>query len=107
MLLPGAYFRDEAIWRGRMIAFACDLKALLFELGFWVGAMYLAYPVSKWWEPAPLVVGGLVCLRMLLGYFDERRGPVRVSKDIDSYVDQAYPAPPSVAKSRRLFSFWK
>jgi hypothetical protein len=48
-MVPGAYFLDEAIWRGRMIAFASNLRGLLFELGFWVGAMYLAYPASKWW----------------------------------------------------------
>ena len=33
MMVPGAYFRDETIWRGRMIEFACDLKATLYELG--------------------------------------------------------------------------
>src|SRR6186997_2598693 len=27
IMVPGAYFRDETIWRGRMIEFACDLKA--------------------------------------------------------------------------------
>jgi hypothetical protein len=34
MMVPGAYFRDETIWRGRMIEFACDLKATLYELGW-------------------------------------------------------------------------
>ena len=32
-MVPGAYFRDETIWRGRMIEFACDLKATHYELG--------------------------------------------------------------------------
>ncbi len=106
-MVPGAYFPDEVIWRGRMIAFASNLRGLLFELGFWVSAMYLAYPASKWWEPAPLVVGGLVCVRMLLGYFDEQQGPKRVSKDIDRYVQQAYPASQPGPKARRFFSLWR
>jgi len=34
IMVPGAYFRDETIWRGRMIEFACDLKALFMNWGF-------------------------------------------------------------------------
>jgi hypothetical protein len=42
MMVPGAYFRDETIWRGRMIEFACDLKVTLYELGFRAGVIYVA-----------------------------------------------------------------
>jgi hypothetical protein len=49
MLVPGAYFRDEVIWRGRVIAFMSELRCALFELGFWLGAMYLAFAVSGPW----------------------------------------------------------
>ncbi len=92
MLVPGAYFRDEAIWRGRVIAFTSDLKAALYELGFWIGAMYLAFPLSKWFEGAPLVVGVAVCLRTLAGCLDEVRTHRSVWKDIDRYFDEAYPS---------------
>ena len=66
-MVPGAYFRDETIWRGRMIEFACDLKATLYELGFWAGVMYVAAFLQL--EGLSVAVGVGVCIKMLLAIF--------------------------------------
>jgi len=89
MLVPSAYFRDETIWRGRVIALTHGLKTTLYEIGFWIGAMYLAFPLTKWWT-APLVVGGVFCLRMAFGYFDGLQSAKHVEKDVDRYFDETY-----------------
>src|SRR6185436_569281 len=75
IMVPGAYFRDETIWRGRMIEFACDLKATLYELGFWAGVMYVAASLQL--EGLPVAVGVGVCIKMLFGYRQEMRGGKR------------------------------
>ena len=72
MVVPGAYFRDETIWRGRMIEFACDLKATLYELGFWAGAMYVAAFLQL--EGLSVAVGVGVCVKMLFGRKAGRAG---------------------------------
>jgi hypothetical protein len=91
MIVPGAYFRDETIWRGRVAAFTCDLKAALYELGFWVGLLYVAAYVSLRWEFVPLAVGTAVCLRMVMGYVSEMEERKRITKDIERHFDEAYP----------------
>jgi hypothetical protein len=80
--------RDETIWRGRMIEFACDLKATLYELGFWAGAMYVAAFLH---EAASTSVGVGLCIRMLFGYFEEKRGTKRVEREIGRYFNETYP----------------
>ena len=91
MIVPGAYFRDETIWRGRVAAFTCHLKAALYELGFWVGLLYVAAYVSLRWEFVPLAVGTAVCLRMVIGYVNEMEERKRITKDIERHFDEAYP----------------
>ena len=44
MIVPGAYFRDEAIWRGRVAAFTCYLKAALYETLCKRQGMHHGYP---------------------------------------------------------------
>jgi len=91
MMVPGAYFRDEAIWRGRVAAFTCDLKAALYELGFWVGLLYIAAYVSLKWEFVPLAVGTAVCIRMVMGLLSEMDERKRITRDIERHFDEAYP----------------
>ena len=91
MIVPGVYFRDETIWRGRVAAFTCDLKAALYELGFWVGLLYVAAYVSPKWEFVPLAVGTAVCVRMLIGFLGEVEERKRITKDIERHFDEAYP----------------
>jgi hypothetical protein len=88
MVVPGAYFRDETIWRGRMIVFACDLKATLYELGFWAGAMYVAAFLQL--EGLSVAVGVGVCVKMLFGYLEEMRGGKRAEREIGRYVNETY-----------------
>src|SRR6516225_1199569 len=87
MIVPGAYFRDETIWRGRVAAFTCDLKAALYELGFWVGLLYVAAYVSLKWEFVPLAVGTAVCLRMVIGFVSEMEERKRITKDIEQHFE--------------------
>jgi hypothetical protein len=91
MIVPGVYFRNETIWRGRVAAFTCDLKAALYELGFWVGLLYVAAYVSPKWEFVPLAVGTAVCVRMLIGFLSEVEERKRITKDIERHFDEAYP----------------
>jgi hypothetical protein len=88
MVVPGAYFRDETIWRGRIIGFACDLKATLYELGFWAGAMYVAAFLQL--EGLSVAVGVGVCVKMLFGYLEEMRGGKRAEREIGRYVNETY-----------------
>jgi hypothetical protein len=88
MVVQGAYFSDETIWRGRIIEFACDLKATLYELGFWAGAMYVAAFLQL--EGLSLAVGVGVCVKMLLGYLEEMRGAKRAEREIGRYVNETY-----------------
>ena len=88
IMVPGAYFRDETIWRGRMIEFACDLKATLYELGFWAGVMYVAAFLQL--EGLSVAVGVGVCIKMLFGYRQEMRGGKRAEREIGRYVNEAY-----------------
>jgi len=91
MIQHGAYFRDEIIWRGRTISIASDLRRCVFQVGFWISAMYLASAISKWWEYAPLVVGGVACITMALWFFEEQRGERSVEREISRYYDEKYP----------------
>ena len=90
ILVPGAYFRDEMIWRGRMIVFTRELRGPIYELGFWIGAMYLGFAASNLWPAAPLRVGAAVCRRMLFGRFEQWQEQKSVWRDIDRYFDDTY-----------------
>jgi hypothetical protein len=91
MILRGAYFRDEAIWRGRVAAFTCDLKAALYELGFWVGLLYVGAYVSPKWEFVPLAVGTAACVRMVIGFLVETDERKRITRDIERHFNEVYP----------------
>jgi hypothetical protein len=75
-----AYFRDEIIWRGRMIVFTHGLTATLYELGAWVAAILGAYAISGKWEYAPLLVASGACVRMLMACIDERQAATRAER---------------------------
>ncbi len=87
----GAYFRDETLWRGKMVALASELRATLYELGFWMAALYVGFAASNWYEGAPLFVGLAICVRTLFGYLEEVQGRRRIDKDIERYFDEIYP----------------
>jgi hypothetical protein len=102
MIVPGAYFRDEAIWPGRVAAFTCDLKAALYALGFWVGLLYVAAYVSLKWEFVPLAV---VCVRMVIGFLSETDERRRITRDIERHFDESYPKDeqtPNIAWARQI-----
>src|SRR5262245_7831783 len=94
-LKPGLYFRDEVVWRGRVMASMHGLTATLYEMLFYIGAMYLAFASSKWLGEWPMVgVGIFVCLRLLLGSIDGHSAKRKVSNDIENYFDERYPREP-------------
>jgi hypothetical protein len=92
MLVPGAYFRNEVIWRGRVIAFMYELKGTLYEFGAWGGAMYVAFAASKWLGSYPMIaLGAVAFILMLTRYLDERRNEGRIETGIRKYFDEQYP----------------
>jgi hypothetical protein len=44
---PGAYFKDETIWRGKLIAAIHDLKMALYLLGLLIGLLYFAIALAS------------------------------------------------------------
>jgi len=78
MMVPGAYFRDETIWRGRMIEFACDLKATLYELGLVSCTSRLSCNWKGYQWP------------WAWAYLQEMRGGKRAEREIGRYVNEAY-----------------
>jgi len=46
MHIPGLYFRDEVVWRGRVVGDLSELRATLYEIGF-CAAMYFIFAVSN------------------------------------------------------------
>ena len=47
--LRGLNFRDETLWRGRMLAFTYAIRATVYELGLWLAALLIAHHVADWW----------------------------------------------------------
>jgi hypothetical protein len=92
MSIQGAYFRDETIWRARLLTVAYELRRAIFELGFWVSGMYLSFAVSKWWADAPVVFGAVACVRFAASYYDQVRGEKRIEQDIEHYLQERYPS---------------
>jgi hypothetical protein len=96
MIVHGAYFRDETIWRGRMLTVVCELRRAIFELGFWVSGMYLSFAIAKWWADAPIVLGAIACVRFAASYYDQIKGEKSIERDIESYLQQGISnSPPS------------
>jgi len=92
MLVRGAYFRNEVIWRGRVIAFTCELKSTLYEFGAWGSAMYLASSTSRWLGEYPMIaVGVFALLLMLARCLDERRHERGIETEIAKYADELNP----------------
>jgi hypothetical protein len=92
MVIPGAYFRDETAWRGRMLSVVLELRRAIFELGFWISGMYLSLAVSKWWADAPIVFGTVACVRFAASYYDQLRGEKKIDSDIEQYFSERHPA---------------
>jgi hypothetical protein len=84
----GLYFRNDALWRGRAMAHFAEIRGVLYELGFWSAAMYLAVAASKWFADGPILIGAVVCIRMLIGYLEERQAQRRIDGDIRHCIDQ-------------------
>ncbi len=82
-----AYFRDETVWRGRMLAAMCELRRAVFELGFWVSAMYLGFSASKWWAELPVVIGGAACVRFLGAMWEEFRSLRTIDHAINRFAE--------------------
>jgi len=91
MSVQGAYFRDETIWRARLLMVVYELRRAIFELGFWLSGMYLSFAVSKWWADAPVVFGIVACVRFAASYYDQVRGEKRIEQDIEHYIKESYP----------------
>ena len=66
-------------------------KGRSYELGFWVGLLYIAAYVSLKWEFVPLAVGTAVCIRMVMGLLSEMDERKRITRDIERHFDEAYP----------------
>jgi hypothetical protein len=89
MLVQGAYFRDETIWRGRMLSVVSELRRAIFELGFWVSGMFLIFAISKWWG---VVFGAVACVRFAASYYDQVTGEKGIERDIEQYFGEKYPS---------------
>jgi hypothetical protein len=74
-----------------MLASASKLRSTLFELGFWATALYLAWVLEPQWEAARAAIGSLVLARMLFGMLHQSWMQKRISKDISTYLDDAFP----------------
>jgi hypothetical protein len=92
MFIQGAYFRDETIWRGRMLTVVSELRRAVFELGFWVSGMFLSFAVAKWWADAPVVFGAVAGVRFAASYYDQVRGEKRIEQDIERCFSETYPS---------------
>jgi hypothetical protein len=92
MSVPGAYFRDETIWRGRQVAAAYQLTKVLYILGFLSSLMYLAFAVSKWCGNDLLMIsaGVISCFFMVTLALDAEQNGKRVEKEIGQYFDENY-----------------
>jgi len=90
MLVQGTYFRDDTIWRGRMLTVVCELRRAIFELGFWLSGMFLSFAATKWWAEAPLVFGAIACVRFAASYYDQVKGEKRIEQDIEHYFNERY-----------------
>jgi hypothetical protein len=92
MLVQGAYFRDDTIWRGRMLTVMCELSRAIFELGFWLSGMYVSFAATRWWADAPIVFGAVACVRFAASYYDQIKGEKRIEQDIEHYLVEKFPS---------------
>jgi hypothetical protein len=91
MLVQGAYFRDDTIWRGRVLTVVRELRRATFELGFWVSGMFLSFAATRWWADAPFVFGAVACVRFAASYYDQVKSEKRIEQDIEHYLVERYP----------------
>jgi hypothetical protein len=92
MLVQGAYFRDDTIWRGRMLTVVCELRRTILELGFWISGMFVSFAAARWWADAPIVFGAIACVRFGASYYDQIKGEKRIEQDIAHYLVERYPS---------------
>lgn len=92
MIVHGAYFRDEVMWRGRIVAAIQELTTVLYTLGFLISVLYLGVAISKWWgnDLAMIGVGAVVCFAMLGKGFDSGRDRKAIDREISRYFDERY-----------------
>jgi hypothetical protein len=90
MLVQGAYFRDDTIWRGRMLTVVCELRRAIFEFGFWVSGMFVSFAATRWWTEAPIIFGAIACVRFAASYYDQVKGEKRIERDIEHYFSERY-----------------
>jgi hypothetical protein len=86
----GLNFRDETLWRGRMLAFTYAIRGALTELGGWLAALVIAYQLDPFWPGHQLVlcVGLVMCVRMFSAHYDDWRRVKAVEKDIAAYIHE-------------------
>jgi hypothetical protein len=89
--LHGLNFRDETLWRGRMLAFTFAMRGIMSELGAWVAALVIAYQLDAIWPRYQLVtcVAAVMLVRMVSAHFDDWRKLKGIEKDLGTYIDQA------------------
>jgi hypothetical protein len=89
--MQGLNFRDEALWRGRMLAFTFALRGILTELGGWLAALVIAYQLDPLWPRYRVVacVAAVMLVRMLSAHYDDWRKLRAIQKDLRAYMDEA------------------
>jgi hypothetical protein len=85
----GLNFRDETLWRGRMLGFTYVIRATLTELGGWLAALVIAYEVAALWPRYNFVlaVAALMGIRMIGTHYDDWKRLTAVEEDANAYLD--------------------
>jgi hypothetical protein len=82
-------FRDETVWRGRMLSHVHAIRCTLFEIGGWFAAIQVAYQFAdyKLWV---ISIATAACFRMFGGAWDSWRLVRRDEKEVSDFMGQTY-----------------
>ena len=82
-------FRDETVWRGRMLSHVHATRSALYEIGGWFAAIVLVY---QWTQEQAWVIGiaAAACVRMFGGAWDSWKRVRRAEKEVSDFIGETY-----------------
>jgi hypothetical protein len=89
----GFNFRNETLWRGRMLASTYVIRNALLEIGGWIGALVFAayFDAGRLWANYNFaaIIALIMCVRMFSGALAEWRRLKSIEGEINTWMDHA------------------
>jgi hypothetical protein len=75
-------YRNEATWRGQMLAGQIGVRQSISELGFLIAGLFLAYLLSEFWAGLAIIVAAAMCGGAIFAVWRESRSHLRVTESL-------------------------